>query len=317
MRQNNARGFTLVELLVVAAVVSVLIAVLLPAVQFARATARRASCVNNMKQIGLAMHNYESAFGTLPMSLTIGEGHANGHSPFALILPFEELAPLYNNYNFWLENWHSTNQTVVRTQVKQYLCPENPDLENTPASEVRFGESKAIFAKAHYGVNWGGGHEGWNQGGGAYRRLPPKGGARGPWGADFLKERGTYLGVMMTVITPDGEVKAKDGKPLARCIRFNEITDGTSNTVAFTEKRDSFGWAVGGWGGAEFDVHTSPAYEGEDRLARKVYSGSTHAQGPNIAMCDGSVRTISPKQDKATWYALITRAGGEVVKFDQ
>ena len=159
-----------------------------------------------------------------------------------------------------------------------------------PAADVRFPDSKADFAKGHYGVNWGGGHDGWNQGGGTYRRTPPKGGARGPWGEDFVKQRGTYLGVMMTVITPDGEVKAKDGKALARSVRLGDITDGTSFTLAFVEKRDSFGWAVGGWGGSEFDVHTSPAYDGDDPLARKVYSGSTHIQGPNAAMCDGSVR---------------------------
>ena len=121
---------------------------------------------------------------------------------------------------------------------------------------------------------------------------------------------------MMTVITPDGQVKGPDNKPRARNIRMTDILDGTNSTVAFAEKRASFGWAVGGWGGSEFDVHTSPAYEGDDRLARKVYSGSTHADGPNIAMCDGSVRTLSPKQNKVIWYALITRAGGEIIKFD-
>jgi hypothetical protein len=122
---------------------------------------------------------------------------------------------------------------------------------------------------------------------------------------------------MMTVITPDGQVKAKDGKPLARIVRMADITDGASFTAAFLEKRDSFGWAVGGWGGAEFDVHTAPAYEGDDPLARKVYSGSTHAKGPGAAMCDGSVRSLTKKQDRLTWYALITRAGNEVVTFDK
>ena len=317
MRRNDVRGFTLVELLVVAAMMSVVAALLLPAVQAARAAARRASCVNNMKQIALAMHNYETVFESLPLSMTMGKGHGNGHSAFTGMLALEELVPLFNSYNFYLENWHFANHTVVSTQVKLYLCPDNPDVENTPAGEVRFGESKVVFAKGHYAVNWGGGHEGWNQGGRVYRRLPPNGGARGPWGDDFMKQRGTYLGVIMTVTTADGAVKAKDGKLLARSVRFADILDGTSFTLAFAEKRDSFGWAVGGWGGSEFDVHTSPAYEGEDRLARKVYSGSTHAQGPNVAMCDGSVRSLAPKLDKATWYALITRAGGEVVKLDE
>ena len=185
MRRNNGRGFTLVELLVVVAVVCVLAALLLPAVESARAAARRASCVNNLKQIGLALHNYESAFDSLPLSMSIGEGHGNGHSAFTSLLAFTEQVPLFNGYNFWLENWHFTNYTVVSTPVKAFLCPDNPDVENVPAADVRFGESKAVFAKGHYGVNWGGGHDGWNQGGGAYRRLPPQRGRAGPWGCGF------------------------------------------------------------------------------------------------------------------------------------
>jgi prepilin-type N-terminal cleavage/methylation domain-containing protein/prepilin-type processing-associated H-X9-DG protein len=317
MRRDNRSGFTLIELLVVVAISCILLVFLLPAIQSARAAARRASCVDNLKQMGLAMQNYGTALGTLPVSMIIGPGHGNGHSAFTGILAFEERAPLFNMYNFDLENWHAANHTVVRTEVTTYLCPDNPSVENVRASEVRFGESKAVFAKGHYGVNWGGGREGWNHGGGAYRRMPPNNSARGPWGDDFMKQRGTYLGVMMTVIMADGQANAKDGKPRARSVGLADITDGASFTVAFLEKRDSFGWAVGGWGGSEFDVHTSPAYEGDDPLARKVYGGSTHAQGPNVAMCDGSVRTLAPKQDRQIWYALITRAGGEVVKFEK
>ncbi len=317
MRPYNRGGFTLIELLVVVAISCVLLALLFPGLQSARAAARKASCVDNLKHIGLAMQNYASAYGTLPASMMMGEGHGNGHSAFIGLSAFAEQVPLFNGYNFWLENWHGANQTVVGSAVKVYLCPDNPDIQNVAAGEVRFAESKSVFAKGHYGVNWGGGREGWNHGGGVYRRLPPKPGARGPWGEDFLKQRGTYLGVMMTVIMADGKAKAKDGKPLARCVGLADITDGTSFTVALLEKRDSFGWAVGGWGGSEFDVHTTPAYEGDDPLARKVYGGSTHGQGPGAVMCDGSVRTLSPKQDRPIWYALITRAGGEVVTFDK
>jgi hypothetical protein len=153
---------------------------------------------------------------------------------------------------------------------------------------VRYPESGSVFAKGHYGANWGGG--------------------RGPWGEDFAKENGTYLGVMMTVITPAGRTKAHN-------VRIAEITDGTSFTLAVVEKRDSFGWAVGGWGGSEFDVYTTPAYLGDNPIARKVYSGSPHADGPHGLLCDGSVRVLPARLDKKIWYGLITRAGGEVVRF--
>lgn len=295
MRRDTSRGITLIEVLVAMAIVGGLLLILVPAVHSARAAARQASCVNNLRQIALALHNYASANGVLPMSQVIGEGHGNGHSVFAALLPYLEKAALYNMYNFDLENWHSANDTAVRTPLETYLCPDNDDTANVSALEVRYPESRSKFAKGHYGANWGGG--------------------RGVWGEDFVKEKGTYLGVMMTVITPDGRVKAADGKPRARNVDFRMITDGTSFTLAIVEKRDSFGWAVGGWGGSEFDVFTHPAYPGDDLLARKVYSGSMHADGPNAALCDGSVRSLPARQSPRIWYRLITRAGGEDVRF--
>jgi prepilin-type N-terminal cleavage/methylation domain-containing protein/prepilin-type processing-associated H-X9-DG protein len=296
MRRDTSRGLTLIEVLVVAAVVGLLLGLLVPAIYTARAAARRASCVQNLKQLGLAMHNYASANDVLPMSRVMGAGHGNEHSAFTCLLPYLELAPIFNMYNFHLENWHVANDTVAVRTIETFVCPDNPEVESIPAWDVRYPEGRAKFAKGHYGANWGGG--------------------RGPWGEDFAKQKGTYQGVMMTVITPDGQVKGTDGKPRARNVRFAEITDGTSFTLAFVEKRDSFGWAVGGWGGSEFDVYTSPGYEGDDKLARKVYTGSTHADGPNAAFCDGSVRTLPARQDKKIWYRFITRAGGEVVRFN-
>ena len=165
MKRPFNRAFTLIELLVVVAVTSVLLAVLFPAVQSARAAARRASCINNLKQIGLATLNYTSAFDSLPLSMTFGEGHGNGSSAFTALLPYLENVALFNAYNFFLENWQFTNDTVVRSQVSAFQCPDNPDVAAVPAGDVRFSESKSVFAKGHYGANWGGGHEGWNGGG--------------------------------------------------------------------------------------------------------------------------------------------------------
>jgi prepilin-type N-terminal cleavage/methylation domain-containing protein/prepilin-type processing-associated H-X9-DG protein len=317
MRRDNRRGITLIESLIVVAIAGVMVALILPAVQPARAAAREMTCTQNLKQIGLALLNYENAIGTLPMSQVRGAGRGNGHSVFAEILPFLEQIPLFNSYNFHLENYGIENQTSVRARVSTFLCPDNPNIQNVVAIDVRFPESRSSFAKGHYGANWGGGRGFGGDAGNGYRRTPPPGSSRGPSGEGFAKERGTYLGVMMTVITPDGQAKGKDGRPKARTISLNDITDGASFTLAMVEKRDSFGWAVGGWGGSEFDVHSSPIYDGDDAFARKIYSGSTHAEGPNALMCDGSVRNLRAKLDQTLWYALITRAGGEAVKFEK
>jgi type II secretory pathway pseudopilin PulG len=313
MRRNSTRAITLIELLVVVALAGVSVALLVPAVQSARAAAREATCASNLKQIGLALLNYESANEVLPMSQARGAGHGNGHSVLTALLPYMEQQAVYNAYNFGLENHHVANQTAVKTRLEIFLCPDNREIADVAAAEVRYPDSRSLLAKAHYGANWGGGHLFWSEAGGGYRRTPPRSGFGGPWGGDFAKERGTYLGVMMTVSNADGEAKAPDGRPKARNVGFKDITYGASTTLAIVEKRDSFGWAVGGWGGSEFDVHTAPAYEGDDPLARKVYTGSTHVYGPNALMCDGSVRHLAAKQDRALWYALITRAGRDAI----
>jgi prepilin-type N-terminal cleavage/methylation domain-containing protein len=139
-RVGPRRGFTLIELLVVIAIIAVLIALLLPAVQAAREAARRASCVNNLKQIGLALHNYHSAADVFPMGssqnmLNLGTYSVmNGLSAHAQMLGYLGEAPLYNAINF---NWGLANNTandchwpqlsVYLSQVKEFLCPSDPN----------------------------------------------------------------------------------------------------------------------------------------------------------------------------------------------
>lgn len=138
------RGFTLIELLVVIAIIAVLIALLLPAVQQAREAARRSQCKNNMKQIGLALHNYHDSLKYFPPGLApcapgvgysgwVSSAGLTGHSLFASILPYIDQAPLYNNLNWnviGVDYDNSSPDTVHRTMIQNplpiYLCPSSP-----------------------------------------------------------------------------------------------------------------------------------------------------------------------------------------------
>jgi prepilin-type N-terminal cleavage/methylation domain-containing protein/prepilin-type processing-associated H-X9-DG protein len=144
MRSYLRRGFTLIELLVVIAIIAVLIALLLPAVQSAREAARRSQCINNLKQIGLGLHNYHSTYNVFPMGVSASNntwnaannGGANlvtwnGWSAQALLLPYLEATPVYNAINFAFDplvnNSQNFQNTAFLTSIPAFLCPSDPN----------------------------------------------------------------------------------------------------------------------------------------------------------------------------------------------
>src|SRR5262245_62053385 len=186
---KGRRGFTLIELLVVIAIIAILIALLLPAVQQAREAARRTQCKNNLKQIGLALHNYESTHGLFPPSC-INDPYASGTldgvsypdslmvatTGFgwgALLLAQLEQAPLYNQFNFSTGCWAIAHKTQVATRLPVFLCPSasggsdgynvqhpvpGPSISGagkTGTDILRSDGSAIFFGHSHYVTNAG------------------------------------------------------------------------------------------------------------------------------------------------------------------
>jgi prepilin-type N-terminal cleavage/methylation domain-containing protein len=163
MSQESRRAFTLIELLVVIAIIAVLIGLLLPAVQAAREAARRMQCVNNVKQLGLAVHNYESTNGVLPppFVLSIVSGttlNGNGWSAHARILPYLEQNSTFNAMNLSLRYSLADNLTVSKLTVNSFICPS--EVQPQPRTDATTGE--VIHGVNNYGWNrgdwlvWGG-----------------------------------------------------------------------------------------------------------------------------------------------------------------
>ena len=163
MRRFPRQAFTLIELLVVIAIIGILLSLLLPAVQKIREAAARLQCQNNLKQMGLALHNYHDSNQGLPPGYVAWNSYADGATDTtpgwawsALILPYLEQEPLYNSIRFNLPVEHGQNAPAVQAFVKVYLCPS----DQTPASAFTvpdaFGKPVGLLAPSSYAACVGG-----------------------------------------------------------------------------------------------------------------------------------------------------------------
>jgi prepilin-type N-terminal cleavage/methylation domain-containing protein/prepilin-type processing-associated H-X9-DG protein len=214
---RKRRGFTLIELLVVITIIAVLIALLLPAVQAAREAARRAQCVNNLKQIGLALHNYHQTNDCFPGGFYLTWNVTSqkfvidaDFSPHARLLPYMEQQPLYNAANFNLARynasagWGTVNWTVTSTRLSMFLCPSCPP----PSFNMTASGYPAIAPGNNYLASLGSSFE-------------------------FMNNSNSALATVTSGGPPNGVFQGVSGGPIG----IAHIPDGTSNTIAFFETK--------------------------------------------------------------------------------
>jgi prepilin-type N-terminal cleavage/methylation domain-containing protein/prepilin-type processing-associated H-X9-DG protein len=287
-------GFTLIELLVVIAIIAMLIGLLLPAVQKVREAANLASCKNNLKQIGLAMHNYHDSQGTFPSGYydptpwpQVDRGPGWGWGAF--LLPYLDQTNLYNQINFKLDAGDPANAVVGATFLKIFFCPSD-QLQGTFTVTNGVSNSWQLAQCSYVASN---GNDGVDD-----LTTPPHTGA-------FVRAVKGY--------------------------RIADIMDGLSNTLFVGDRTIQLSYAtwVGGPTGALNPFLESPGNFGAEVTLLMCHAGSTgpntpgvfdadstsspHQTGVPFLFGDGSVHFLGNGIGISTWMALATRAGGEVV----
>jgi prepilin-type N-terminal cleavage/methylation domain-containing protein/prepilin-type processing-associated H-X9-DG protein len=349
-QQAVERGFTLVELLVVIAIVGVLIALLLPAVQAAREAARRAHCMNNLKQLGLALHNYENAMHAFPplmygYSSIDNQGYAT-FSVFAYMLPFFEEGVVAEGRNSQLnvQSPDANKEALSKTRLSVMECPTDP---NTPLWQT----AVPIRAPTNYAANYGTWLEVSRKYDGLFGimagfgqlNMPP---VRGRKVLDGLSHTLAFAEVSAGPPAPsiprDPRQECYDARNTpVQIATLNQARAGlmsldwqTAPYFACDGVTAALGprgggraqmWALGTLhNGAGFNSilpPNSPCWfanatfysDGRAPISLVAPSTSRHSGGVNACMADGSVRFVTEEIDPDTWSALSTRAGGELM----
>jgi prepilin-type N-terminal cleavage/methylation domain-containing protein/prepilin-type processing-associated H-X9-DG protein len=319
MRTRSRNGFTLIELLVVIAIIGVLIALLLPAVQAAREAARRAQCVNNLKQVGIAMHNYHDTVGSLPPG-TVGCCDGTWQ---AFILPYLEQGALFSSYNFDRPRYSQPqNTTATFSFIGTLLCPS--DAPSKPVSSALGAANSGNITAHNYVANFG---------------------------QTDIDQRETlngvnFVGAPFTFIAPYSNANHINTTNKGKVIRFADFRDGTSNTMLNSEVVVGKGRDLRGvtwWTDATtFTTYLPP----NSNLSDQMYSvnacdypngGNTpciaipsatpapplwtaarsyHPGGVNTLMADGSVKFLKNTVNLFVWRGISSTKGQEVISAD-
>ena len=342
------RAFTLIELLVVIAIIAILIGLLLPAVQKIREAANRMKCSNNLKQLGLALHNYESAAGNFPPALTANlqgayaayPAYFHSWSVLAQLNPNLEQTNIYNRMDLNLPMFQASppygiftaNQFAVAQVVPLFLCPSDK------AKPVSSAYGVTDLGPTNYAVCNGSG-------------ATTGGAALGsPWGSDGafqarvsarfadITDGTSNTAAMSESILGDGPESATGAPPGGPDVAYkytgfgtpaNETTcAGSSGQWNHTNRR-GFMWASGELRSASYNHHLTPNSPLYDCITNDVTPGpglytavgfraarSRHTGGVNVLLCDGSVRFVRNSIQPDTWRALATRSGNEVFNGD-
>ncbi len=314
------RAFTLIELLVVIAIIAVLIALLLPAVQAAREAARRSQCINNLKQLGIALHGYHDAWNALPPCDYIYPFNFPTHVG---LLPYMEQQALYNQCRFYNVDgktpnaWTGLNLTVAQTKVAVFQCPS--DFGGVPGS-TSAGTSYSSCAGTGFDPNVGDYDGNYTTIDGAFTQQKYFSFAGI---TDGLSNTAAFSESVYGDGTPDGTAIAGTVDPSKLAIL---LPGGTLTSLAnckggtYTGQRNVL-WTLGGYVNSVYNHFTTPnsptldCFNVYDNPGLKA-ARSRHPGGVNLGLCDGSVRFVKNSVSLITWKALATRNGGEVISSD-
>jgi prepilin-type N-terminal cleavage/methylation domain-containing protein/prepilin-type processing-associated H-X9-DG protein len=339
MRRN---GFTLIELLVVIAIIAVLIALLLPAVQAAREAARRAQCVNNLKQLSLAVMNYESANGSLPPTAgwygpTVG-GVVQTGNDFGMkmrILPYLEQEPAFNSINQTFTGGNPQNTTINQLNLSTFYCPSETNVINNTASATNYGNNIGL-SRTFNGGQFDG--PAWQLDTARFPGTGPvvtlaavtDGTSNTAIWSEWIKGKGTNPlsgdGLHMIYSAPVSYSTASPWTPaltgtLQSTLQSLDASCQASTTRIYDGKGNSALYHQCGRGGcySHLQPPNKKACQFSNDPSAMLYehswvgASSVHPGGVNVGFLDGSVKFVKDTINLMTWAAIATRAGGEVI----